>query len=84
MAARGGDIRCGYTRRQDFPEACFAKNDLVFVIRPANLAADPPSVFGARVEMLVVDRIYDGDINTQEDWDLALLTFSYLASRTPR
>jgi CMP-N,N'-diacetyllegionaminic acid synthase len=80
----GGDLRRGYTRRQDFPDTCFAKNDLVFVIRPANVLADPPSVFGTRVEMLVVDRIYDGDINTPQDWELALLTFSYLGSRPSR
>lgn len=77
----GQDMRTGYTRRQDFPERCFAKNDLVFVVRPQNLLADPPSLYGARTELLVTDRIYDGDINSPEDWELTLLTFSYLASR---
>ncbi|MDD5558625.1 acylneuraminate cytidylyltransferase family protein [Candidatus Methylomirabilis sp.] len=76
----GGDMRTGYTRRQDFPERCFAKNDLIFVLRPQNLFGDLPSLYGRRTELLVTDRIYDGDINTREDWDLTLLTFRYLTS----
>lgn len=77
----GQDIRKGYTRRQDFPDRCFAKNDLVFVLRPQNLFGTPPSLYGARTELLVTDRIYDGDINTREDWELTLLTFRYLETR---
>ncbi len=77
----GRDIRTGYTRRQDFPERCFAKNDLVFVLRPQNLFGELPSFYGERVELHVTDRIYNGDINTSEDWELTLLTFRYLTSR---
>jgi CMP-N,N'-diacetyllegionaminic acid synthase len=78
----GKDIRKGYTRRQDFPQTCFAKNDLVFVIKPQNLFEDPPSLFGQRVELYITERIYDADINTQEDWELTLMTFRYLKSRS--
>lgn len=77
----GGDIRTGYTRRQDFPEHCFAKNDLVFVLRPQNLFGDLPSLYGERVELYVTDRIFDGDINTYEDWELTLQIFRYLEVR---
>lgn len=77
----GQDIRKGYTRRQDFPQRCFAKNDLVFVLRPQNLLENPPSLYGARTELLITERIYDGDINTQEDWELTVLTFRYLEAR---
>jgi CMP-N,N'-diacetyllegionaminic acid synthase len=77
----GQDIRKGYSRRQDFPQTCFAKNDLVFVIRPQNLFEDPRSLFGRRVELYVTERIYDADINTPEDWDLTLMTFHYLKSK---
>jgi CMP-N-acetylneuraminic acid synthetase len=76
----GQDIRKGYTRRQDFPKICYAKNDLVFVLKPQNLTGALPSLFGARVELLVTDRIFDGDINTLEDWDITLQTFRNLAS----
>ncbi|MBT6673502.1 MAG: acylneuraminate cytidylyltransferase family protein [Lentimicrobiaceae bacterium] len=76
----GNDIRSGYTRRQDFPETCFAKNDLVFVIKPLNLYGNKVSIFGENVELYVTDRIYDGDINNMEDWQLTLQTFKYLES----
>jgi CMP-N,N'-diacetyllegionaminic acid synthase len=78
----GKDLRFGYSRRQDFPQQCFAKNDLVFVIRPQNLFQEPPSLYGERAEIVVTDRIFDGDINTAEDWELTLQTFRYLASKS--
>ncbi|MBI4763540.1 MAG: acylneuraminate cytidylyltransferase family protein [Deltaproteobacteria bacterium] len=77
----GQDIRRGYSRRQDFPQTCFAKNDLVFVIKPQNLFEDPPSLFGKKVELYVTGRIYDADINTPEDWELTLMTYRYLKSK---
>ncbi len=77
----GKDIRTGYTRRQDFPRQCYAKNDLVFVIRPQNLYGDLPSLYGEHVELIVTDRIFDGDINTIDDWEITMLTFHYLGSR---
>lgn len=77
----GSDIRKGYTRRQDFPRTCYAKNDLVFVLKPQNLSGELPSLFGARPDLLVTDRIFDGDINTPEDWALTLQTFRSLVAR---
>ena len=74
----GNDIRKGYARRQDFPQTCYAKNDLVFVINPENLKEDPSSLYGERVELHVTERIYDGDINDPEDWELTLHTFRKL------
>jgi CMP-N,N'-diacetyllegionaminic acid synthase len=74
----GQDIRKGYTRRQDFPRVCYAKNDLVFVLKPRNLSGELPSLFGARPDLLVTDRVFDGDINTPEDWDITLQTFRNL------
>jgi CMP-N,N'-diacetyllegionaminic acid synthase len=76
----GQDIRTGYTRRQDFPRKCYAKNDLVFAIKPQNLFAQTSSLYGERVEFYITDRIFDGDINTNEDWELTLLAFRHLAS----
>jgi CMP-N,N'-diacetyllegionaminic acid synthase len=76
----GQDLRHGYTRRQDFPQQCFAKNDLVYVFRPVNLFGPQPSVYGDRTRLLVTDRVYDGDINTSEEWDLTLQTFRRLRS----
>lgn len=76
----GQDIRFGYTRRQDFPKKCYAKNDLVFVIRPANLFEQVPSLFGNQNEILVTERTFDGDINEPEDWDLTLQKFVQIHS----
>ena len=77
----GQDIRMGYTRRQDFPQKCFAKNDLVFVLKPRNLSGTDASLYGERAELYVTDRVFDGDINTIEDWELTLQTFQHLESR---
>lgn len=72
----GKDIRSGYTRRQDFPQKCYAKNDLVFVVRPSNLFEQIPSLYGTQAELLVTERAFDGDINDPEDWDLTLDKFN--------
>ena len=77
----GGDIRSGYSQRQDFPQKCFAKNDLVFVFKPQNLFCEKSSIYGERVELVVTDRIFDGDINSEEDWNLTIRSFLYLKSR---
>jgi CMP-N-acetylneuraminic acid synthetase len=74
----GKDIRLGYARRQDFPKKCYAKNDLVFVIRPSNLFQEIPSLYGSKTELLVTDRVFDGDINEPEDWALTLQRFNHM------
>lgn len=80
----GLDIRNGFTRRQAFPQKCFAKNDLVYVMRPANLFEASSNIYGKRVELYETGRIYDGDINTPEDWEVTLLAFNYLESQRQR
>lgn len=71
----GKDIRLGYSRRQDFPIKCYAKNDLVFVLKPENLYQLTPSLFGDNNDIIVTKRIYDGDINDIDDWDSTLARF---------
>ena len=66
----GTALSHGYTQRQQFPNMCFAKNDLVFVINPKNLKSPKPSLFGETSELIVVDRIFDGDINEPSVWGL--------------
>ena len=78
----GKDIRSGYARRQDFPQKCYAKNDLVFVVRPGNLFEQVPSLYGAHAEVLETERAFDGDINDPEDWDLTLQRFIQIRSTT--
>lgn len=74
----GQNLEDGYTKRQDFPVTCYAKNDLVFVIKTQNLLKENPTIFGGRVKKIVTDRIYDGDINNEEDWQITLLSFNFL------
>jgi len=68
----------GYTRRQDFPEKCLAKNDLVFVIRPRNLTKSKPSIFGENNRVLVVDKFFDGDINDESDWKICEIKYNFI------
>ena len=70
----------GYARRQDFPEKCFAKNDLVFVISPRNLYKAKPSIFGKNNRVLVVDKFFDGDINDESDWKICEIKYNFLDS----
>lgn len=74
----GRDIRAGYSRRQDFPQKCYAKNDLVFVMKPKNLFGANLSLYGVDSRIVVLDRVFDGDINTLEDWGITLKLFNYL------
>jgi CMP-N,N'-diacetyllegionaminic acid synthase len=68
----------GYSRRQDFPEKCFAKNDLVFVISPRNLFKAKPSIFGENNRVLVVDKFFDGDINDESDWKINEIKYNFI------
>lgn len=63
----GNSLYDGIKRRQDFPEKCYAKNDLVFAINPRNFT-NFNSLFGKKNKVLVTEPIYDCDINKIEDW----------------
>lgn len=69
------------TRRQDFPQKCYARNDLVYVLKPQNLY-DPErsNLYGERVELYEVadPAIYEMDINTPDEWAEAELKFEKL------
>lgn len=57
------------TRRQDFPQKCYARNDLIYVLKPRNLY-DPkkPNIYGNKVELYETSPLYEIDINTPEEW----------------
>lgn len=64
----GADIRSiSGMRSQDLPE-CYFRNDVAYVFKPANLYQTPPNHYGDKVDLYVMDEIFDTDINTQEDW----------------
>ncbi len=66
----GADIKNIMTRRQDFPQKCYARNDLVYVLKPKNLYEEKPNLYGDRVEFYdVPDALrYESDINTPAEW----------------
>lgn len=59
------------TRRQDFPKKCYARNDLVYVLRPQNLFEKKPNLYGKKVELYVTSdpALYEADINTPDEWE---------------
>lgn len=58
------------TRRQDFPQKCYARNDLGYIFKPRNLYESKPNLYGKRIELYIAPnaRAYEADINTSEEW----------------
>lgn len=69
------------TRRQDFPQKCYARNDIAYVLKPKNLY-DPerPNLYGDKVELYVTAEPakYEMDINTPDEWEVSELKFNHL------
>lgn len=65
-------------RRQDFPERCFARNELIYLLKPENLYAKPPGLYGKKMHIYETNPIYEMDINTPDEWRMAELRFRYL------
>lgn len=66
----GADIRTiSSTRSQDLSE-CYFRNDVAYIFKPASLYQTPPNHYGDRVDLYVMDEIFDTDINTPEDWHI--------------
>lgn len=72
------DLRNGFTQRQAFPNKIYARNDIAYTFKPENLFKSKPSIYGEFNEILEMDRIYDGDINSHEDWEITEYIFSKL------
>jgi len=69
------------TRRQDFPLTCYARNDLIYVLKPENLYdTEKPNLYGDKVELLVEEHPekYEMDINTPGEWHQAEIAFRRL------
>lgn len=61
-------------RSQDLPP-CYSRNDIVYVLNPKNLYEDPSNLYGDNVELYLMDDVFDADINSEEDWHIALDKF---------
>lgn len=66
----GADIRSiSGMRSQNLPK-CYLRNDIAYVFKPSNLYQSPPNLYGDKVDLYVMDEIFDTDINTPEDWHI--------------
>lgn len=71
------------TRSQDFPKKCYARNDLVYVLKPKNLFEKKSNIYGNKVELYVIPdpSNYEADINTLDDWRDAEFKFQKLKKK---
>ncbi len=69
------------TRRQDFPQKCYARNDIAYVLKPKNLYdSERSNLYGDRVELCVTAEPakYEMDINTPDEWEVSEIKFKKL------
>lgn len=73
-------LRDIHTRRQDFPQKCYARNDIVYVLNPKNLYEKKPNLYGDKVELYIVPEPskYEMDINTPDEWLISEIKFKHL------
>ena len=74
----GVDLKDAYIQRQSFPEKIYARNDIAYTFKPSNIFDLKPSLYGKNNEILIMDEIYDGDINKIEDWKIVEDRFLWL------
>jgi len=67
-----------YTRRQDFPQKCYARNDLIYILKPENLYEKKPNLYGDKVGLYVTSPLYEADINTPEEWSQMEIKFRHI------
>ncbi len=68
------------TRRQDFPKKCYARNDIIYVLKPQNLYDKKPNLYGDNVELyeILEPAKYEMDINTPDEWAMSEIKFKQL------
>lgn len=74
----GGSIKDMLPQRQAFPQKCYGRNDLFFIIKPSNLLQKKMNLYGDRVELLETGTEYEMDINTLQEWHDAEIKFKRL------
>ena len=69
-------------RRQDFPQKCYARNDLGYILKPASLYDTKPNLYGDKVELYITPDAhkYEADINTPSEWEETEFKFKHLIS----
>lgn len=67
----GKPLKHIHTRRQEFPQVCYARNDLGYILKPHPLYdTEKPNLYGDKVELYIIPDPwrYEADINTLDDW----------------
>ncbi len=69
----GSPLKDMLVRRQDFPQKCFARNDLGYILKPENLYEPKSNLYGNKVELYETQNphLYEADINTESEWQNA-------------
>lgn len=65
----GGELK-HIPRRSDHLPNCYFRNDVVYVMKTSNLYQTPCNLYGDKVDLYIMDEIFDTDINTPEDWHI--------------
>lgn len=66
--ATGEPLRNIIDRSQDLPSNYYIRNDVLYTLKPKNLYQQSPSLYGDKVKLLIMDEIFNTDINSPEDW----------------
>ncbi|MEK9183542.1 MAG: acylneuraminate cytidylyltransferase family protein [Patescibacteria group bacterium] len=74
----GVSLKNIHNRRQDFPHPCYARNELIYLLKPKNLYDNPSRLYGEKIELYATDPVYEVDINTLEDWTMSEIKFKSL------
>jgi len=76
----GTSLKNMIVRSQDFPQKCYGRNDLVYVLKPKNLFEKKPNLYGNKVELYIIPdpSNYEVDINTPNEWQDAEIKFQKL------
>ena len=74
----GVSLKNIHNRRQDFPHLCYARNELIYLLKPKNLYNNPSRLYGKKVKLYMTSPIYEIDINTPEDWLMSEIKFKHL------
>ncbi len=74
----GKSIKNILPQRQSFPQKCYGRNDLLYVIKPANLFQKKMNLYGNKIELLETEPEFEMDINSPDEWSDAEIKFKRL------
>ncbi len=76
----GTSLKDMIVRSQDFPQKCYGRNDLIYVLKPKNLFEKKSNLYGNKVELYIIPdpSNYEADVNTPDEWADAEMKFQKL------